>query len=75
MVIFTKKCGTLDPHLPIVWDKFPKKTFFLTPSLSNSFDDDYRLMDVFTVLLKAKAIVCFFVNPTVIFLLVSVQNP
>ena len=21
MVIFTKKFGTLDPHLPIVWDK------------------------------------------------------
>ena len=29
MVIFTKKFGTLDPHLPIVWDKVPKKTFFL----------------------------------------------
>ena len=28
MVIFTKKFGTLDPHLPIVWDKVPKKTFF-----------------------------------------------
>ena len=26
MVIFTKKFGTLDPHLPIVWDKVPKKT-------------------------------------------------
>ena len=34
MVIFTKKFGTLDPHLPIVWGKVPKKTFFLTPSLS-----------------------------------------
>ena len=33
MVIFTKKFGTLDPHLPIVWDKVPKKTFFFTPSL------------------------------------------
>ena len=33
MVIFTKKFGTLDPHLPIVWDKVPKKRFFLTPSL------------------------------------------
>ena len=28
MVIFTKKFGTLDPHLPIVWDKVPKKTIF-----------------------------------------------
>ena len=34
MVIFTKKFGTLDPHLPVVWDKIPKKTFFFTPSLS-----------------------------------------
>ena len=35
MVIFTKKLRTLDPHLPIVWDKVLKKTFFfLTPSLS-----------------------------------------
>ena len=25
MVIFTKKFGTLDPHLPIVWDKVPNK--------------------------------------------------
>ena len=33
MVIFTKKFGTLDPHLPIVWDKVPKKTSFWTPSL------------------------------------------
>ena len=36
MVIFTKKFGTLDPHLPlwaIVWDKVPKKRVFLTPSL------------------------------------------
>ena len=33
MVIFTIKFGTLDPHLPIVWDKVPKKRFFLTPSL------------------------------------------
>ena len=30
MVIFTKKFGTLDPHLPIVWDKVPKKRFFYT---------------------------------------------
>ena len=29
MVIFTKKVGTLDPHLPIVWDKVPKKYNFL----------------------------------------------
>ena len=29
MVVFTKEFGTLDPHLPIVWDKVPKKTFFL----------------------------------------------
>ena len=28
MVIFTKKFGTLDPHLPIVWDKVPKKRGF-----------------------------------------------
>ena len=35
MVIFTKKFGTLDSHLPIVigLDKVPKKTGFLTPSL------------------------------------------
>ena len=33
MVIFTKKFGTLDPHLPIVWDKVPKKKVFFTPSL------------------------------------------
>ena len=34
MVIFTKKFRTLDPHLPIVWDKVLKKTvFFWTPSL------------------------------------------
>ena len=32
MVVFTKEFGTLDPHLPIVWDKVPKKRFF-TPSL------------------------------------------
>ena len=30
MVIFTKKFGTLDPHLPIVCDKVPKKRFFYT---------------------------------------------
>ena len=29
MVVFTRKFGTLDPHLPIVWDKVPKKTFFV----------------------------------------------
>ena len=29
MVIFTKKFETLDPHLPIVWDKVPKKNGFL----------------------------------------------
>ena len=28
MVIFTKKFRTLDPHLPIVWDKVLKKTVF-----------------------------------------------
>ena len=34
MVIFTKKFRTLDPHLPIVWDKVLKKTLFsFTPSL------------------------------------------
>ena len=34
MVIFTKKFRTLDPHLPIVWDKVLKiNRFFLTPSL------------------------------------------
>ena len=27
--IFTKKFGTLDPHLPIVWDKVPNKPVFL----------------------------------------------
>ena len=32
MVFFTNKFRTLDPHLPIVWDKVLKKTFFLTPS-------------------------------------------
>ena len=34
MVVFTKEFGTLDPHLPIVRDKVPKKRFFLTPSLT-----------------------------------------
>ena len=34
MVVFTKEFGTLDPHLPIVWDKVPKKRFVLTPSLN-----------------------------------------
>ena len=29
MVVFTKEFETLDPHLPIVWDKDPKKTVFL----------------------------------------------
>ena len=33
-VIFTKKFWTLDPNLPIVWDKVPKKTFFLHLPLS-----------------------------------------
>ena len=28
MVISTKKFGTLDPHLPIIWDKVPKKNVF-----------------------------------------------
>ena len=28
MVVFTRKFGTLDPHLPIVWDRVPKKTVF-----------------------------------------------
>ena len=28
MVVFTKEFGTLDPHLPIVWDKVPNKTVF-----------------------------------------------
>ena len=32
MGFFTKKFRTFDPHLPIVWDKVLKKTFFLTPS-------------------------------------------
>ena len=37
MVIFTKKFGTLDPHLPIVCDKVPKKRFFLGtfPNIAN----------------------------------------
>ena len=40
MVIFTKKFRTLDPHLPIVWDKVLKKNvFFLTPSLMVSSPD------------------------------------
>ena len=31
MVVFTKEFGTLDPHLPIVWDEVPKKNgFFYT---------------------------------------------
>ena len=34
MVIFTKKFGTLAPHLPIVWDKVPKKNVFFKPSLT-----------------------------------------
>ena len=28
MVVFTKEFGTLDPHLPIVWDKVPNKFGF-----------------------------------------------
>ena len=28
MVVFTKRFGTLDPHLPIVWDKVPKNPGF-----------------------------------------------
>ena len=28
MIVFTRKCGTLDPPLPIVWDKVPKKNGF-----------------------------------------------
>ena len=28
MIIFTKKFGTFDPLIPIVWAKVPKKTFF-----------------------------------------------
>ena len=33
MVVFTKEFETLDPHLPIVWDKVLKKNVFFTPSL------------------------------------------
>ena len=33
MVVFTRKFGTLDPHLPIVWEKVPNKTIFWAPSL------------------------------------------
>ena len=33
MVVFTKRFGTLDPHLPIVLRQSSKKTVFLTPSL------------------------------------------
>ena len=36
MVVFTKEFGTLDPHLPIVWEKVPKNGF-LTPSPTEDF--------------------------------------
>ena len=38
MVIFTKKFGTLDPHLPIVWDNVQKKPFFYTFPKSSAND-------------------------------------
>ena len=38
MVIFTKMFGTLDPHLPMVWDKVPKNRFVDTsPNWKFSF--------------------------------------
>ena len=37
-VVFTRKFGTLDPHLSVVWDKVPKKPFFWTSSLRGSGD-------------------------------------
>ena len=36
MVVFTKEFGTLDPHLPIVLDKVPKKTFFFDTFPNNN---------------------------------------
>ena len=52
MVIFTKKFRTLDPHLPIVWDKVLKKNFFfLTPSLRTSPVFGICLMHSFVCLL------------------------
>ena len=47
MVIFTKKFGTLDPHLPIVWDKVPKKTFFLHLPLWTKLYSDPGLQDFY----------------------------
>ena len=46
MVIFTKKFWTLNPHLPIVWDKVPKKTFFFwTPSLTGDMQGKWACKD------------------------------
>ena len=36
MVVFSKEFGTLDPHLPINWDKVPKNRFFYTFPYSNT---------------------------------------
>ena len=48
MVIFTKKFGTLDPHLPIVWDKVPqKKRFFLHLPLWTKLYSDPGLQDFY----------------------------
>ena len=44
MVIFTKKFGTLDPHLPIVWDKVQKKNcfFYTFPYISSVTFELYK---------------------------------
>ena len=39
MVIFTKKFRTLDPHLPIVWDKVLKKNGFFFDTFPYDYDD------------------------------------
>ena len=47
MVVFTRKFGTLDPHLPIVWDKVPKKRFFLDtfPKKFKQYTPHHTIMD------------------------------
>ena len=42
-LVFTKKFRTLDPHLPIVWDKVLKKTVFFFDTFPN-----FRLSQEFT---------------------------
>ena len=44
MVFFTKKFGTLNPHLPIVWDRVPKNVFFDTfPKRVKDFNSGWAI--------------------------------